>query len=89
MLGFSVGLIMLGFVVFFPVIYLIGYGFTYFDSWRLGKEIPRHKIKVNVVLGIILGVILGGVAQHIWDGLNGCMQLGYSFGKCFLMLDKM
>jgi len=38
MLGFSVGLIMLGLVVFFPVIYLVGYGLTYFDAWRLAVE---------------------------------------------------
>lgn len=89
MFGFSVGLIMFGFVAFFPVIYLVGYGMNYFDAWRLGKEKPKHKIKVNILLGIILGIILGGIAQHIWDNLDSCMRLGYPFGKCFLMLNKM
>ncbi|WP_447887251.1 hypothetical protein [Serratia fonticola] len=61
MFGFSFGLVMLVFVVFFPTAYLVGYGATSFDAWRLGKEIPKHKIKVNVILGIILGIVLGGM----------------------------
>lgn len=89
MLGFSVGLIMLGLVIFFPVIYLVSYGASRFDAWRLGKEIPRHKVSVNILIGVLMGVIFGGMAQHVWDNLNSCMQLGHSFGNCMLMLNKM
>lgn len=88
MFGFSFGLVMLGFVVLFPVIYLVGYGAGSFDKWRLGEEVPRHKIKVNIILSIVLGIILGGIVQHLWDNIDSCMQSGNNFGQCFLMLSK-
>ncbi|WBG91740.1 hypothetical protein N5580_04075 [Pantoea piersonii] len=88
MLGFSVGLVMLGFVVFFPVVYLISYGASSFDKWRLGEAVPRHKIKVNIILGIVLGIIIGGVVQHLWDNIDSCMQAGNKLGQCLLMLNN-
>ncbi len=46
--GFNFGLVtMLGALVF-PALYLVSYGFIRFDAWRLGKDIPRHKILINV-----------------------------------------
>lgn len=88
MLGFSFGLIMLGFIVVFPVVYLIGYGASSFDKWRLGEAVPRHKIKVNVILSIIMRIIFGGIAQHLWDNIDSCMQSGNKFGQCVLMMNK-
>lgn len=71
MFGFSFGLVMLAFIVFFPVIYLVGYGASSFDAWRLGKEIPRHKIMVNILLGIVLGIILRGEGGRCEPGKAG------------------
>lgn len=65
MFGFSFGLVMLMFVVFFPVAYLVSYAATSFDAWRLGNEIPKHKIKVNIILSVIIGIVFGGVFQYI------------------------
>lgn len=87
MFGFSFGLIMLMFVVFFPVAYLVSYAATSFDVWRLGKEIPKHKIKVNIILSVIVGCALGGVAQYFWDEISMCMQAGNAMGKCILNLN--
>lgn len=88
MLGFSFGLIMLGLVVLFPVAYLVSYGASSFDKWRLGEEVPRHKIKVNIIISIVLGIIFGGIVQHLWDNIDNCMQVGNNFGECILMLNK-
>lgn len=88
MLGFSFGLVMLGFIVFSPVIYLVSYGASSFDKWRLGEAVPRHKIKVNIILSLVVGIILGGIVQHLWDNIDSCMQSGNTFGQCFLMLNN-
>lgn len=60
MFGFTFGLVMMMFVVFFPVAYLVSYAATSFDAWRPGKEIPKHKIKVNIILSVIIGIVFGG-----------------------------
>ncbi|BEM34902.1 hypothetical protein SME06J_35940 [Serratia marcescens] len=88
MLGFSFGLVMLGGVVLFPVIYLVGYGASSFDKWRVGEAVPRHKIKVNIILSVILGIILGGIVQYMWDNIDSCMHAGNDFGRCLLMLNN-
>ncbi len=88
MFGFSFGLVMLMFVVFFPVAYLVSYAATSFDAWRLGKEIPKHKIKINIILSVIIGIVFGGIFQYFWDELSMCMQAGNDIGKCILKLNS-
>ena len=88
MLGFSFGWVMLALVVFLPAIYLIGYGLSRFDAWRLGKNIPQHKVLVNVLLCLIFALIGGGVLQYMWDTIHSCMQNGNTLGSCFFKLNK-
>lgn len=55
MFGFNTGLVMLGVMVVFPVIYLLSYGQNSFNKWRLGESMPQHKI--NIILALVIGFI--------------------------------
>lgn len=86
--GFNFGLVtMLGALVF-PALYLVSYGFIRFDAWRLGKDIPRHKILINVFLALVMGFVLGWIAQHLFDKISTCLQLVDNLGSCIRLLPK-
>ncbi|WP_218067223.1 hypothetical protein [Escherichia coli] len=67
MFWFNTGLVMLGIMVVFPVIYLLSYGLNSFKKWRLGESMPQYKIKINIILALVIGFILGGVGQYFGE----------------------
>ncbi len=86
--GFNFGLVTMLGAVLLPALYLVNYGFIRFDAWRLGKDIPQHKVLVNVFLTLVVGFVLGGIAQHLFDKVSTCLQLVDNLGSCIRLLPQ-
>ncbi|MCU6243894.1 hypothetical protein [Enterobacter asburiae] len=84
--GFDFGLVTMLCAIILPALYLVSYGFSRFDAWRLGKEVPRHKVLINVFLALVIGFVFGGVAQHLYDKISTCLQLVDNLGSCIRLL---
>lgn len=86
--GFDICMVTMLFVVSFPILYLVGYYSSAFHSWRFGKDIPRHKVWVNIIMALVIGFALGGLAQHLFDKISTCLQLVENLGSCILQLSE-
>lgn len=84
MFGFHFGLIMEGLIVIFPTLYLMNYGAICFDAWRFGRDRPRHKVIVNIILALVLGFALGGLVQYQWDYFAPCFSSGGNIVTCLI-----
>ncbi|PWI81103.1 hypothetical protein DEO48_05415 [Enterobacter sp. CGMCC 5087] len=87
-LGFDIGMVTILFTAGFPILYLVGYYSAVFHAWRLGKDIHRHKVWVNVIMALVIGFSLGGIAQHLFDKVGTCLQLVDNLGRCILLLPE-
>lgn len=82
-MGFSFGLIMLGFVAAFPLLWWGAYMSRRAERYLKGEEPPKDRVKANLIVAVVVGFVAGGLAQSLWDNVSNCRAQGMPLFQCF------